>query len=93
MKTQMWEKGLLLPATVLATLASLAACQSSETDKCAKQLNLPKEVRTIVRHLENDNNTRVLLDKLCYMPKELQTHEVTLDYLKEVAKEPTNLRG
>jgi hypothetical protein len=86
-KLQTWKKA-LITGTSLALLAS-TACQSSETKSYAKQLKLPREVLTTVRQLEYDAITRSLLDELSHFPKDLQTHEVTLNYLKEVSKDKT----
>lgn len=87
MKPQSWKK-LLLFGTALAMLASFACAQPTETEKYAKQFGLPREVTLLVKDLEYFYpNTQSLLSKLYYLPKELQGHEATLNYLKEVTKD------
>jgi len=82
-KLQSWKKA-LLTGIVVSLLAS-AGCQSNQTDDYAKQLKLPREVRTTVRQLEYDTTTWLLLNELSKLPKDLQTHETTLNYLKEIS--------
>ena len=64
-----------------------ACAQPTEAEKYARQLGLPKEVSVIVRQLEYDDNAKSLLDKLYYLPEELQVHEETLSYLRGVAED------
>jgi len=69
-------------------LSGTPACaQPTEAEKYAQQLNLSKEVSVIVRQLEYDDNAKSLLDKLYYLPEELQVHEETLSYLRGVAED------
>ena len=68
-------------------LFTSSCAEPTETERYARELDLPKEVRTIVQELEYDDNAKSLLDKLCYLPEELQAHEVTLDYVRDVAKD------
>jgi hypothetical protein len=86
-KPQSWKK-VLITGTALAMLTSSACAKLSETEKYAKQFGLPREVTVLVKELDYfDPNTQSLLSQLYYLPKELQAHEVTLDYLKEITKD------
>jgi len=70
------------------TLSVTSACaKPTEAEKYARQLELPGEVRAIVRQLEFDEKAELLLDTLYYLPEELQVHEETLNYLEGVAED------
>jgi len=51
-------------AMLLGYLSVSSAClKPNEVDKYAKQLNLPEQVRGIVRQLDYDDNTKTLIDE------------------------------
>ncbi len=78
---------LVVAAGAMVATSALGCAERTEAEKYARLLDLPKEDRVIVRQLEYDCNTRLLLRELYYLPEELQIHEVTLSYLREVAQD------
>jgi murein DD-endopeptidase MepM/ murein hydrolase activator NlpD len=80
------KRTLLLPflASALFFTGISAGC-ATETEKHVKQRNLPKEYVQILRNVEYYEYTDILLSKLSGLPRELQIHETTLDYLKKIS--------
>ncbi|MBM3155195.1 MAG: hypothetical protein FJ008_07670, partial [Chloroflexi bacterium] len=80
------RKTLALPflAASLFFTGMSAGC-ATETEKHVKQKNLPREYGQILRNVEYYDYTVTLLDNLADLPHELQMHETTLNYLKNVS--------
>jgi len=80
------RKTLALPflAASLFFTGMSAGC-ATETEKHVKQKNLPREYGQILRNVEYYDYTVTLLDNLADLPHELQMHETTLNYLKNIS--------
>jgi len=51
-------------AGLIALATAAAGCKPNETDRYATELNLPEQVRAVVRLLEYGAKTKALLDEL-----------------------------
>jgi hypothetical protein len=74
-------------AGLIALATTVCGCTPNETDRYARELNLPEQVRAAVRSIEYGANTKVLLDELSYLPREKQISEEILAYLRNIAED------
>jgi hypothetical protein len=74
----------ILLSAVIA-LTGMSACTPNYTANYAKDKGLPKEVRSILSQLPYDEATVKLMDDVAALPKTLQIHQSTLDYLKRIS--------
>lgn len=80
-------KGLLLAgsATILSLAGSLPGC-ANETNRYTKELDLPEKDSAIVRQLEDDTDTKALLDETSYPPEEFQVSDGRQNFNEVVEK-------